>query len=63
MSQYYYNCTGCTALNERVDVMNAPASYFVLPGSHLSLVTGYPDGGFSWFSSDPPGKFWESTLN
>jgi hypothetical protein len=27
-------------------------------GSNL----GYPDWGFSWFSSVPPGKFWDSTL-
>jgi hypothetical protein len=24
--------------------------------------TGYPDGGFSWFSLVISGKFWDSTL-
>jgi hypothetical protein len=27
-----------------------------VPGSNLDLDTGYPDGGFSWFSSVPPGS-------
>jgi hypothetical protein len=27
-----------------------------VPGSNLGLETGYPDWGFSWFSSVPPGN-------
>jgi hypothetical protein len=32
------------------------------PGSSLGSESGYPDGGFSWFSSVPPGEFKDSTL-
>jgi hypothetical protein len=30
--------------------------------SNLVPETGYPDLGFSWFSSVPPGKCWDSSL-
>jgi hypothetical protein len=30
-------------------------------GSNLGRNIGYPDGGISWFSADPPGKCWDST--
>jgi hypothetical protein len=29
-------------------------------GSNLNLKAGYPDAGILWFSSVPPGKFWDS---
>jgi hypothetical protein len=32
------------------------------PGSSLGSESGYPDGGFSWFSSVPPSEFKDSTL-
>jgi hypothetical protein len=32
------------------------------PGSSLGSESGYPDGGFSWLSSVPPGEFKDSTL-
>jgi hypothetical protein len=32
-------------------------------GSNLFSETGYPDWGFSWFSSVPPDKFRDITLN
>jgi hypothetical protein len=32
-------------------------------GSNIGLETGYPDWGFSWFSSVPPGKCLANTLN
>jgi hypothetical protein len=28
----------------------------------LVPATGYPDGGFSWFSSVPPGECWDRIL-
>jgi hypothetical protein len=31
--------------------------------SNLGLQTGYPDGGFLWFSPVPAGKFCGSILN
>jgi hypothetical protein len=34
-----------------------------VPGSNLSQETGYPDWGFSWFSSVLPGNCRDSTLN
>jgi hypothetical protein len=34
-----------------------------VPCSYLGPETGYPDYGCSQFSSVPPGKFWDSTLN
>jgi hypothetical protein len=33
-----------------------------VPGSNLGLETSYPDWGFSWISSVPPGKCQDSTL-
>jgi hypothetical protein len=33
-----------------------------VPGSDVGSEIGYPDLGFSWFSSDPPGKCWYSAL-
>jgi hypothetical protein len=33
-----------------------------VPGLNLGPQTGYPDWGFSWFSSLPPNKCWDSTL-
>jgi hypothetical protein len=44
-------------------VVNIPASYSGGPGSNLDPETGYPDWGFSWYSSIPPGKFPDSALN
>jgi hypothetical protein len=34
-----------------------------VPGSNLDPVTLHPNRGFSWLSSVPPGKCWDSTLN
>jgi hypothetical protein len=34
-----------------------------IPGSNLGLESGYPDCGFSWLSSVPPGECQDSTLN
>jgi hypothetical protein len=31
-------------------------------GPSLGSGAGYPDGGFSWFSSVPPGEFKDTTL-
>jgi hypothetical protein len=33
-----------------------------VPGSNLGPDTGYPDWGFSWFSSVLPGICWDNTL-
>jgi hypothetical protein len=46
----------------RGHVVNTPPSYSGDPGSNLGPETGYPDWGFLYFSSVPPGKFWNSTL-
>jgi hypothetical protein len=35
----------------------------VVPNSDLSLVTSYPDRGFSWFSSFHSGECQDSTLH
>jgi hypothetical protein len=34
-----------------------------VPGSNLGPETGYPDCVFSWFSSNPPGKYLDITIN
>jgi hypothetical protein len=34
-----------------------------IPDSDLGLETGYPDWGFTWFSSVPPRKSWVITSN
>jgi hypothetical protein len=39
------------------------ATFRKVLGSSLCLETGYPDSGFSWFSSVPPGKFQVCILN
>jgi hypothetical protein len=35
----------------------------VVLGSNLGQETSYPDSGFSWFSSVPPNKCQDNTLN
>jgi hypothetical protein len=43
----------------RGQVVSTPATYS--GGPSLGLESGYPDGGFSWFSSVPPGELKDST--
>jgi hypothetical protein len=49
-------------IEHRGRLVNAPAFIREVPGSNLSPDTGYPDLGFSWLFSVPPGKFWDITL-
>jgi hypothetical protein len=43
---------------KRCRVINPPASYSGVLGSEI----GYPDWGFPWFSSVPPGEYLDITL-
>jgi hypothetical protein len=43
-------------------VVNTSLRIREAPGSSLGSESGYPDEGFSWFSSVTPGEFKDSTL-
>jgi hypothetical protein len=50
-------------IKRRGRVVDDTASYSECPSSNLGPKTCYPHCGFSWFSSVPPGKCQDKTLN